>query len=273
VSAPDAPASDVTDFDPLAVPIRHAATVMVVRDGHDGLEVFMVRRSMGAVFVGGGYVFPGGRVDDADAHADYEPVCSGLADGDASMLLRLDTNGLSYWVAAIREVFEEAGVLFAYRHDGTLIRFDDGDVEDRFASYRRELHRGTLSLVEMCRREQLVLAVDRLEYFAHWITPLGSPRRFDTRFFVAHAPLAQTPLHDDRETIDSVWVRPHDALNHLADGAWHMITPTIRNLENLARFPTASALVDAAAAARRHGAPDMVIDDEGLRIALPFDAV
>ena len=258
------------------VPVREAATVMVVRDGADGIEVFMLRRSLTSVFVGGAYVFPGGAVDEADRHSDLEAVCAGRSDAEASEALGLDGGGLAYWVAAIRECFEEAGLLLAYRDDGSIVTLSDPEVIARFAGYRSTVHSGEQRLVDVCADEGLTLAVDRLFYFSHWITPLGSPRRFDTRFFIAAAPEEQVGLHDDRETIANTWIRPADALRQHAEGEFQMITPTIRNLEAIGRFATVDELLAAAAAVQDVPAimPRVVHEggeDYGSRIVLPGD--
>jgi 8-oxo-dGTP pyrophosphatase MutT (NUDIX family) len=225
--------------------LRDAATVMLVRDRPAGPEVFMLRRTLNAVFVGGFYVFPGGAVDAADRHGDVEPLCDGLSDADASHQLGLDSGGLAYWVAAIRECFEEAGVLLATNTAGDVVRFDDAETEATFTRHRRAVHGGSLRLVDLCRREGLRLIAGDIHYVSHWITPVGEPRRFDTRFFVARAPEAQEPLHDDHETIASLWLRPADALDRQASGELQMITPTLKNLE----FLTASSSVDGIMAA------------------------
>ena len=258
---------------PDSVPVRDAATVMLVRDGDDGLEVFMLRRSLDSVFVGGAYVFPGGGVDDHDRHDDLDPVCAGRSDPDASALLGVDTGGLAYWVAAIRESFEEAGVLLAYDRSGALIRFDDPDLDERFRHHRRRVDRSEVRLVDVCAAEGLTLACDVMHYFSHWITPVGPPRRYDTRFFVARAPDAQVPLHDDRETIAHLWVRPADALARHRAGELDMILPTIRNLEAIARFERADDLLEAARATTSVPAmlPRIVAEDGGVRILLPGD--
>jgi 8-oxo-dGTP pyrophosphatase MutT (NUDIX family) len=236
------------EFDPATVPVRPAATVMLVRDGAAGLEVFMLRRTMAAVFAGGMYVFPGGRLDDADSGAELEDLCAGRSDHDASAVLQIASGGLAYWVAAIRECFEEAGVLLA-RPEGSehYVQFADPAVAHRFEGYRRAVHGGELGLPELCRREGLVLAADAMEYVAHWITPVGEARRFDTRFLVARVPADQEPLHDDHETIDSLWVRPDDALARSAAGELGMLPPTVANLRFLAAHPTADAVMAAAA--------------------------
>lgn len=259
--------------DRAAVPLRDAATVMLVRDGADGLEVFMLRRNLRSDFVGGAYVFPGGGVDDDDRHDDLEAVCAGRSDVAASARLGVDRGGLAFWVAAIRESFEEAGVLLAYGADGELVRLDDPGVHDRFAEHRAAVDRGERRLVEVCEQEGLRLAVDTMWYFSHWITPEGAPRRYDTRFFVARAPDAQEPVHDDREVIANLWIRPQEALDRHRAGAYELILPTARTLAALTRFATADDLLAAAASTDHVPAilPRIVDDEGGFRIVLPGD--
>ena len=255
------------------VTLRDAATVMLVRDGAAGLEVFMLRRNLNSDFVGGAYVFPGGAVDEADRHADLERVSRGRSDDQASNLLGIDRGGLAFWVAAIRESFEEAGVLLATDASGAVVSFADPEVADRFAIHRKAVDSGEKRLIEVCETEDLLLAVDQIHYFSHWITPEGAPRRYDTRFFVCAAPAEQVPLHDDRETIANVWIRPEDALSRHRSGDFDLILPTIKSLETLAQFDRAQDLLDAAAAIGE--VPTMLprISDtgHGVRILLPGD--
>lgn len=213
---------------------------MLVRDGADGLEVFMVRRNLELDFVAGAYVFPGGAVDEADRHADLEELCDGLSDKEASALLGLDEGGLAFWVAAIRECFEEAGVLLARDSGGKVVSLADPATAARFAEHRAAVEAGRLGLVEVCRAEGLRLMTDAIGYFSHWVTPEGPPRRYDTRFFVAEAPSEQEPLHDGGETVASVWVRPSDALVRHAGGELDLILPTVRSLESLSAFESAA---------------------------------
>jgi 8-oxo-dGTP pyrophosphatase MutT (NUDIX family) len=251
----------------LSVPVRPAATVMLLRDGVDGVEVFMLQRTHSAVFARGQYVFPGGKVDDVDHADELDPYCDG-DDATASAAMSLERGGLAWQVAAIRECFEEAGVLLARRVDGDdPVRFDDPDTAGRFTVARHAVHGGERSMVEVCRDERLVLLADRVHLVDHWLTPIGERRRFDTRFFVAHAPEAQEPLHDDTETIASLWVRPADALEMMERGELGMLPPTIFNLRRLASYATAD---DAVAAAARAGVPPCVFPrlllDDGGRI-------
>ena len=249
------------DNAPLAqteVALRPAATVMLIRDLDAGsIDVFMLQRTHSAAFARGMYVFPGGRVDDVDSAQDLEDLCDGMTDVEASALLHLPSGGLSYWVAAIRECFEEAGVLLARNiESGEVVRFDSADVAARYAIARQQIYDGTLTLVELCRRENLHMITDSIHYVSHWITPIGESRRFDTRFFVACAPPAQQPLHDDGETIASLWVEPNDALARNRRNELAMIQPTISNLEFLAPYRSTSEVI---LAATKMGVPPAIL--------------
>lgn len=241
---------EVPDPVPAAsIPVRPAATVMLVRDGASGLEVFMLQRTLSAAFARGQYVFPGGKVDDADHGEAFEPICDGLDDDAASARMGLATGGLAWLVAAVRECFEEAGVLLARRRDEDhVIRFTDPALADRFNVARHAIHDGRRTLVDLCAAEDLLLLTDRIHLVDHWVTPLGERRRFDTRFFVAAAPAEQVPLHDDKETIASLWVRPVDALAMWRAGELQMFPPTVASLELLEpHADVAAALAEAAA--------------------------
>ena len=267
----------------LARPVaaRDAATILLVRDtaGAEGpaLEVCMLRRHLDSDFVGGAYVFPGGKVDDDDRSAAAGDACAGRDDAWASDMLGVDSGGLAFWVAALRECFEEAGVLLAYREPhgpgGVLIEMADPEPRRRLAARRAELNAGAVGFLELLRAEGMRLAVDRVHYFSHWITPEPAPKRYDTRFFVAALPPGQVPVHDDHETVDTVWVRPADALARAAAGEFDLIFPTMKNLEAISRFTTSDELLAAAAAVERVPTvlPRVVADDRGFRILLPGD--
>jgi 8-oxo-dGTP pyrophosphatase MutT (NUDIX family) len=258
---------------PHEVPLRDAATVMLVRDGADGVEVFMLRRNLNSDFVGGAYVVPGGGVDEGDGAPDVEDLCVGRDDATASALLGVERGGLAYWVAAIRESFEEAGLLLAVDDADSVVRFDDPIVNDRFVQHRRDVDSGSRALVDVVREEHLRLATDRIHYFSRWVTPLGAPRRYDTRFFIAHPPEWQEPVHDDHEVIANLWIRPSDALERHSRGEFELIFPTVRSLEALDRFGSAEEVV-AHAEAISHVepiVPTIEDGDHGLRIVLPGD--
>ncbi len=275
---PAVPSSGV----PPSVEIRPAATVMLVRDSpapagaaaETVLEVLMVRRNLKSDFVGGAYVFPGGAVDLADGGVEAEALCAGRSDAEASALLGFPSGGLAYWVAVVRETFEEAGLLLARREDGPALLAGDAGEEARLAAARLRVNDGSLRFLDLCRDEGLRLSVDQIHYFAHWITPRGAPRRYDTRFFVAAAPPGQRAAHDAGETIAEVWITPEDALAQHRAGDIEIIFPTIRSLQAIGRFSTSTALLDAAAEASSAVPaiePRVVPDGTGMRIVLPGD--
>jgi len=216
--------------------------VMLVRDAVDGggrpaVEVCMLKRNLASEFVAGAYVFPGGSVDPADRGAAAEELCRGLDDARASELLGVDEGGLAFWVAALRECFEEAGVLLAQPRDAAdgsaVLDTTDPVVRARFESHRRDINEGRTGLLAVCREEGLVLAADTVHYVSHWITPELAPKRFDTRFFVTAAPPGQVAHHDEGETIATIWVRPGDALDRFEAGEIELLPPTIDSLEKL----------------------------------------
>ena len=213
-----------------------------------GVEVFVLRRTAKAAFAPGMYVFPGGRVDEIDRAESFEPFCEGLDDDAASRRLGIDRGGLAFWVAAVRECFEEAGLLLAHCRDGGRLDVDDAQ--------RRAVHAGELSMEQLCRRHDLMLDLAAIRYVAHWVTPAGEgPRRFDTRFFLAATPVGQDGWHDDAETVDSRWVRPAEAIAECESGQLVMMPPTIANLRFLA---AAGSAAEAFAAADAAGPPPRI---------------
>lgn len=262
---------------PAAVPVRPAATVLLVRDGSAAnagqLEVCMLRRNLRSEFVSGAYVFPGGGVDPADGDVGVEELCQGWTDASASARLGVPRGGLAFWVAAVRESFEEAGLLLAARSDGSPVAFDDAAVAERFSRYRHEVDTGKLTMAELCKAESLRLDLGHMEYFGHWVTPAGAPRRYDTRFFLAPAPPGQRAVHDDHEVIASQWITPAEALAAQQAGERVMLPPTIASLKALSRFHDAAEALDstAAVAAVPTVAPRVVHDSDGVRVLLPGD--
>ena len=220
--------------------IRLAATVVLMRDTADGPEVFMMQRPGGVDFPDL-HVFPGGKVDEQDLLEDW---VSGCSEGEANRLLGLPAGGLRYWVTAIRECFEECGVLLARREGRFLELHEPGEVL-RFDGYRQLLIDGEMSMADLCEQEDLVLAADCLLYFSHWLTPDSVPRRFDTRFFVARMPGKQDTAAHAWETAGEHWVAPAAALQEAKAGNWQMISPTTVTLTSLIGF---SSVADAFAA-------------------------
>jgi glyoxylase-like metal-dependent hydrolase (beta-lactamase superfamily II)/8-oxo-dGTP pyrophosphatase MutT (NUDIX family) len=223
--------------------LRPAATLVLVRDSAQGMEVFMMQRTFQAAFVPGGYVFPGGALDASDAHPCFESHCAGLNDRSASQLLGIHSGGLAYWVAAIRECFEESGLLLACGQDGNLIDMTEPRGTE-FSAFRQRVDSGELAFSELCIAQGLTLALDKLFYFSHWITPIGAPRRFDTRFFVAVAPENQIASHDNKETIAHAWMRPADVLERHRARQIDIMFATAKTVEMLGRFATTDMLMN-----------------------------
>lgn len=258
---------------PEQVPVRDAATVMLLRDGSDGPEVCLMQRNLNSDFVGGAYVFPGGAVDPADAEVAVAQRCPDLDDVEASRRLGLAVGGLAFWVAAIRESFEEAGVLLARHADGRRLDLSGPGAAERFAGHRDDVDNERRTIAEVAVQEDLNLDVGQLHYFSRWITPLGAHRRYDTRFFVCAAPEGQEVVEDSRELIGTQWLTPAEALRRHDAGDITMIFPTVRTLVALSRFDRADAVLDhARAQSRVEGILPTISDgDDGMRIVLPGD--
>jgi 8-oxo-dGTP pyrophosphatase MutT (NUDIX family) len=256
----------------LIVP-RDAATIMLVREAADGMEVLMLRRNLASGWVGGMHLFPGGAVDDSDAAPELFARSHDLDDDEASQLLGVATGGLAFFVAAIRECFEEAGLLLALSRDGAPVDISSANgTAERYREHRRRLNVGEATFSALCAQEDLLLDTGRLHYFSHWITPEGQPRRYDTRFFVAEAPPGQSALHDDIEVIDSLWISPAEALRRHASREIEMMLPTMKNLEAISRFGSAAELLAAAgSAAVPTVTPRVRVEDGAMRILMPGD--
>ena len=216
--------------------IRAAATLVLVKDTADGLKLLLLQRTWEAVFMPGFFVFPGGSVDERESSGKAHAI--GLRDADIGKTMSLDEGGAEYMLAAVRECFEEAGVLLALDQNGADITNDHPAHGDREA-----LFRGDVTLAELCRRHKLTIPLDRLAYLGHWVTPPGPPRRFDTRFFIAVAPEGQLASHDGVETIDHIWLSPKQALEDHRSGRRLLGLPTIGTLRILADFDTTDALM------------------------------
>lgn len=219
-----------------------AATVTLVRDAPRGLEVLMLQRSHSMKFMPGVYVFPGGGLDAADGVPEMSELCVGLEDGAASHTLGVQSGGLAYWVAAIREAFEEANILLAYDLAGRIVDMN-GDAAERYKAHRHTLDgRGRHGeFGKILRAEKLRLATDKLLYFGHWITPVAVPRRYDTRFFLAATPEWQEARHDENETIAHMWIRPQAALDQREKLGLRF--PTVKTLERFASSDTTASLI------------------------------
>ncbi len=215
---------------------RPAATLALLRDGERGIEVLMMRRTHLAQFASGAYVFPGGALDDADHDPAFAALVRSIDDAQASRILSVPRGGLAYWIAAIRECFEEAGLLLAYECTGELVSIDGESRRAAFRKQRQALDQGHISLADLLREQRFTVATDMLAYLSRWITQAGRPRRFDTRFFVARAPARQQSEHDGSELLHHAWLTSEEALARNARGELSLLFPTIKTLQTLARF-------------------------------------
>lgn len=228
---------------PKVVP-RAASTLILTRDTAFGLQVFLMQRTHQAVFMPGVFVFPGGAVGSMDSSDAMLSLCNGIDDAEVSGMLGMEQGGLAYVIAAIRESFEEVGLLLAHDADGDYVDItEQGDIE-YYACLRERLNAGQLTFADVFRSRGLQVAVEKLAFFSHWITPAGYPRRYDTRFFVAAAPERQIAVPDGQEAIDHIWITPVDALERGERGEFPLSLPTISTLQELTAFDTTNALIN-----------------------------
>ena len=210
----------------IAVPVP-AATVIIGRDRIESYEMFMVVRHKKSSFAPGALVFPGGAVTNDDQHESLHQYCQG-ADG-------LDIKALSVRVAAIRETFEESGLLLARNKDSSEII--SSDQLATLQPYRNQLNSEEISIIDFLEKEKLTLACDQLVPFAHWIAPEFAPKRFDTQFFIAKAPNDQVGIHDGSESVDSVWISPQEVFDSCEMKKYWILPPTKINITKIRKIP------------------------------------
>jgi 8-oxo-dGTP pyrophosphatase MutT (NUDIX family) len=216
---------------------RPASTILLLRDGAGGeIEVFMMVRHYEIDFNSGALVFPGGSVDKGDQEIIARPELYSGSEG-------LDSAALSFRIAAIRETFEESGILLA-RPKGSEALIDPKRASEVEALSRADLCESKTSFLTVLADNGLVLALDELVPYAHWITPEGMPKRFDTWFFLAAAPPEQAGAHDGKESTDSIWVSPREALAGGESGRFKLPFPTTRNLIKLGKQPSVRAALE-----------------------------
>ena len=217
---------------------RDASTILLLRDSKAAreIEVFMMVRHYEIDFNSGALVFPGGSVDKNDreiiAHSEL------YSGGDG-----LDEAGLSFRIAAIRETFEESGILLA-RPKGSKALVDAKRAREIEIAHRAELNEGKITFLKVLTDNGMLLALDELVPYAHWITPEGMPKRFDTWFFLAAAPPEQAGAHDGKESTDSIWVSPREALAGGESGRFKLPFPTTRNLIRLGKQKNVKSALD-----------------------------
>jgi len=239
------------EFDPHSVPIQLASTIMIVDDRPD-LHVLMMRRKARSEFVGGMMVFPGGGLDAADTR---EAALAASYAGDAA--------DRPYVMAAIRETFEECGVLLTV-----------GEPPIGALAVRNDVHAETMTMGELASSFRLAFAGRAVERVGRWITPIGPPRRYDTLFFAAELPHGQEASEDDHEAEQLEWVRPNDGLNRWERGEYIMLPPTVAMLQLLQPFTSAGSFMLALRSSARDEKTTVVIGEERgkYRVVLPTDA-
>ena len=214
---------------------RLSATVLLARDGAAGLEIFMVVRHHQIDFASGALVFPGGSLDDSDRDPRLRGCCDGIEG--------IDDNELAVRVAAAREAFEECGVLLM-RDSETGAMVGGQRTAALGDKYREALDKNEIGMADLAEAEGLRLALDELAPFAHWITPIHMPKRFDTHFFLARAPHDHELVHDGGEAVDSVWINPQTALDEADAGKHTLIFATRLNLERVGLSPTVAQALE-----------------------------
>lgn len=259
---------------PTSVVARDAATVLLARDAPVGVEVLLLERHRASRMAPGAYAFPGGRVEPADAPPDAERFCRGLTRDGAAAALRdvaPAERAIGFWVAALREAFEETGLLLACDAAGTPLS-PDGPTAERLAAHRHRCRTDPAAFRAMLLDEGWDLATDRMAYWAHWITPEERPVRYDTRFFVAAAFAGAAPAPDNLEVVGFRWLTVAGALAQHSAGAITVPMVTQQILGSIAGYPTVNAILAAAPAREIHAVRPRILQREGKeRILLPDD--
>jgi 8-oxo-dGTP pyrophosphatase MutT (NUDIX family) len=214
-----------------------AATVISLRDSPTGIEVLMVQRTKKADFAGGALLFPGGKVDPND----YEILKSDRC----ALFSNIEDNLRAIRIAGVREMFEEAGLLFA-REFGEAEMISKKRADHIRNTYRESLLAQKITFYEIIKTENLIIASDLLIPFAHWITPITGRKRFDTHFLIAKTPNGHVASHDGSETLDTVWINPLVAIKEAEEGKRRVVFPTRMNLKKVAESPTSEAAIEQA---------------------------
>ena len=218
--------------------IRPAATLILARPAAESFEIMMLKRTTKAAFASGMYVFPGGRIDASDSDPALAPYITEPRDHQHAQIAALGEDWLGAYVAAIRETFEEAGILMAKDANGSWVTLPSKTI----AETRQSLHQGELSMADFCRTYDARLAINELNFYNRWTTPPGRPRRFDTRFFVGQAPPMAEGVEDGEETTDAVWITPIKALEEHQAGRFDLMSVTVKQLSAITEYKNLVAL-------------------------------
>lgn len=247
------PSGSADTLDSSGPPVRDASTVIAIREPRhagSGLRVYMVKRNSKMGFLGGRHVFPGGAVDPADRSDAVARLFHGRDPSTAAAFLDLDDEqrARGYIVAAIRELYEEAGILLAVDDQEQWVDLNSGARAQRLRDARPGVAKGDYDFGQLLAEEGLRLAAGAMETFAHWITPVIEKKRFDTHFFLAPAPPAQSAEHDRGESTAGAWMTPDEVLAGYRKREIEMVPPTIATLQWLGRYTTVEEAIAGAAA-------------------------
>ena len=216
---------------------------MIVRDSDIGVQVFMMKRSLRSSF-GGIWVFPGGILEDQDQDIVKKNYCNGIDEKKAKAILNYDQESLTYWIASLRETFEETGALIANRDNNSFFTPTE-DEAINLERLRSDLNNGKISFISILKQLKLKIALERLIYISHWITPDVETKRYTTRFFLTSLNEEVTMTHDDLEGTDSKWIGINEALEAHKAGRISLIMPTIKNLESISSYKNTQEMISA----------------------------
>lgn len=255
-----------------------AATVILLREtaADDPFELLLMRRHARQRFMGEAFVYPGGQLDDADGHPELAAFTDGLtAEAAAQRLGETDLPGgraLGLFFAAVRETFEESGVLLAGLRSGKELDLENPLTRRRFADYRAMILQQEMTLLDLAGKEDLVFRLNDLIPYARWITPEVETKRFDTRFFLATMPPGQNPIHDEREMTETIWIAPQEALEKQKAGDLLLMPPTLKTLEEMASQASVSGCLSHASSLKiKTNMPQISSEGERIVIKLPHD--
>ena len=270
--------TNTSDKKPSPVSPLDAATVILLRETSsvNPFELLLMRRHAKQSFMGKAFVYPGGQLDEEDRSPGLAAYAEGITAQEAKKRLNepdiSDEKALGILFAAVRETYEESGVLLAGLKSGKEIDFKDPQIGKRFAEYRTMIHRREMTLEDLAKKESLVFRLDQLVPFAHWITPELERKRFDARFLLAPIPAGQEPVHDSREMTETLWTTPGEALVKQKANEILLMPPTLKTLEEMSRFSSVADLLSFAASLTIQTIlPQISFEGASVVIKLPHD--
>ena len=268
---------EMNDHTTPATPLD-AATVILLREtpAANPFELLLMRRHAKQRFMGKAFVYPGGQLDPADCNPGLAAFASGIRAEDVKRRLNEpdlpNEKALGLLFAAVRETFEESGVLLARSISGKDIDFNNKKIRERFAEYRTLIHQHEMTLEDLAEKEGLFFKLKDLIPFAHWVTPEAERRRFDTRFFLARMPFGQEPVHDSMEMTETLWTTPGKAFSKHNAGEILLMPPTLKTIDEMACRSSVSELLSwASSTTIRTIMPQISSEGESIIIKFPHD--